>query len=145
MIILDANVLLYAYDSSSAKHSEARAWVEQVFSGEPAIGIPWQTISAFLRVITNNNLPGDRFSIEQAAEIIDQWLEQPNVRFLAPSGEHWTYFRRMLLEGQARGTLVTDAQLAALTLEYGGQLHTTDRDFARFPDLRWQNPLIRKG
>lgn len=141
MIVLDANILLYAYDSASAKHAKARAWVEEVFSQAAPVGLPWQTIAAFLRIMTNTRLPGERFSLEEAARIVDRWLEQPNVRLLAPGDDHWPQLRRMMVEGQAPGALVSDAQLAALTVEYGGTLHTTDRDFARFPGLRWENPL----
>ena len=141
MIILDANILLYAYDSASILHSKARSWVEDVFSGTTPIGLPWQTINAFLRIMTNSRLPGERFSIGEAARIADLWLEQPNVRPLALSEDHWPLFRQMIIEGQASGPLVTDAHLAALAIEYGGVLYTTDRDFARFPGLRWKNPL----
>lgn len=141
MIILDANILLYAYDSDSALHLRARSWVEQVFSeGEP-IGLPWQTVAAFLRVVTNPKLRGERFTVEAAAAIVDQWLEQPRVRLLAPGDRHWSLLKPALVDGQVRGPLITDAQLAALTMEYGGVLHTTDRDFTRFPGLRWINPL----
>lgn len=143
MIILDANILLYAYDSGSLLHREARAWVESVFSSGDAIGLPWQTVGAFLHVATNPNLRGDRFTVEEAAAVVDQWLAQPNVRLLAPGDRHWSILRPALVDGQARGPLVTDAQLAALTLEYGGVLHTTDRDFARFPQVRSGNPLQR--
>ena len=142
MIVLDANLLLYAYDSNSERHSQARVWVERLFSGDELVGVPWQTVSAFLRVVTNPNLTGQRLTPDEAAQIVDQWWQQPNVRFLGPGEQHWALLRRMLLEGQARGPLVTDAQLAALTMEYGGVLHSTDRDFARFPGLRWKNPLI---
>jgi hypothetical protein len=141
MIILDANVLLYAYDSASILHSKARAWVEDAFSGTTPIGLPWQTINAFLRITTNSRLPRQRFSMAEAARIADLWLEQPNVRPLAPGEDHWPLFRQMIIEGQASGPLVADAQLAALAIEYGGTLCTTDRDFARFPGLRWKNPL----
>ena len=72
---------------------------------------------------------------------MDEWVSQPNVRMLGPGEQHWSFLRQMMLEGQARGPLVTDAQLAALTIEYGGVLHTTDRDFSRFPGLRWKNPI----
>lgn len=141
MIVVDANLLLYAYDSASSHHAKARAWVEAVFSGTALIGLPWQTIAAFLRIMTNPRLPGERFTIEEAAALVDRWLEQPNVRLLAPAEDHWPLFRQMMVEGQAPGPLVTDAQLAALAMEHGGVLHTTDRDFARFPGLRWTNPL----
>jgi toxin-antitoxin system PIN domain toxin len=141
VIVLDANVLLYAYDTSSEHHVKARAWIEQVFSNGIPIGLPWQTVAAFLRVVTNPRLPGKRFTPPEAAELVDQWLEQPNVRLLAPGDQHWVLLRQLMLDGQARGPLVTDAQLAALTMEYGGILQTTDRDFARFPGLRFANPL----
>ena len=141
MIILDANILLYAYDSSSTLHVRARSWIEHVFSeGEP-LGLPWQTVAAFLRVITNPKLRGDCFTVEEAVTIVDQWLAQPNVRLLAPGDRHWSILKPAMVDGQVRGPLITDAQLAALTMEYGGVLHTTDRDFARFPRLRWMNPL----
>lgn len=92
--------------------------------------------------MTNRRLPGSRFSIQQASEIVARWLEQPSVRLLIPGDQHWFILRNVLLEGQASGALVSDAVIAALTIEYGGVLHTTDRDFARFPGLRWRNPLI---
>ena len=72
---------------------------------------------------------------------MDQWVSQPNVLLLVPSDKHWPLLKQMMTEGQARGPLVTDAQLAALTIECGGVLHTTDLDFGRFPGLRWTNPL----
>ena len=141
MIVLDANILLYAYDSASSHHSNARAWVERVFFAAAPIGLPWQTVTAFLRIMTNPRLPGERFSTQEAVQVVDRWLEQPNVRLLAPGDDHWPLFRQMIVEGQASGPLITDAHVAALTIEYGGVLHTTDRDFARFPGLRWTNPL----
>jgi toxin-antitoxin system PIN domain toxin len=141
MIVLDANILLYAYDTTSAHHAVARAWIEQVLSSGTAVGIPWQTAAAFPRVVTNPRLPGERFTIEQAVRVVEHWLEQPNVKPLAPGENHWPLLRQMMVDGQTRGPLITDAQLAALTIECGGILHTTDRDFTRFPGLRWTNPF----
>jgi toxin-antitoxin system PIN domain toxin len=141
VIILDANLLLYAYDASSPQHARARVWLELVFSGGVPIGLPWQTVAAFLRIVTNSRLPGERLTAEAAARIVDRWLEQPGVRLLSQGDGHWPLLRQMMVEGQASGVLVSDAQLAALTIEHGGVLHTTDRDFARFPKLRWVNPL----
>lgn len=141
MIVVDANILLYAYDSVSPHHAKARAWVESALSGSDPVGLPWQTAVAFLRITTNPRLPGQRLTLEEAVSVVDQWFDQPNVRLLAPGDGHWPLFRQMTLEGQAHGPLTTDAHLAALTIEYGSVLQTTDRDFARFPGLRWTNPL----
>jgi uncharacterized protein len=141
VIVLDANLLIFAYDSGATQHSPARAWVEQTFSQPDLVGIPWQSILAFVRFMTNRRLPGSRFSIQQASEIVDRWLNQPNVRLLVAGDQHWFILRNVMIEGQASGPLVSDAEIAALTIEHGGVLHTADRDFARFPGLRWKNPL----
>jgi len=141
VIVCDANLLIYSYNSGSARHPEASAWLEELFSGIQVVGLPWQAVSAFLRVMTNRRLPGERFTLEQAAQIVDLWLANANVRVLMPGDHYWSIFRRMLIEGQASGALVSEAEVAALTIEFGGVLHTADRDFARFPGLRWKNPL----
>lgn len=143
MIVLDANILLYAYDAESAQHRPARAFLEEIFSAADPVGLPLQSISAFLRIMTQQNLRGSRFSLEEAVEIVEEWLSLPQVRLLVPGERHWPMFQRMLLEGHASGRLVTDAQIAAITIEYGGELQTNDRDFARFPGLRWRNPLVK--
>jgi uncharacterized protein len=141
VIVVDANLLIYSYDTDSSNHKRSRAWVEKIFSDVEQVGLPWQTVSAFLRVITNRRLPGSRLTVEQAAQIVEEWLGQPNVRMLAPGDEHWSVLKRTMVEGRAAGPLVSDAELVALTVEYGGVLYTADRDFARFPGLRWKNPL----
>ena len=141
MIVLDANLLLYAYDSESQQHAKARAWVEETFSSGTPVGLPWQTVTAFLRIVTNTRLSGKRFTPEEAIHIVDSWLAQPNVSLLPAGEQHWSLLRQTIEDGQVRGPLISDADLAALTMEYGGVLHTTDRDFARFPALRWTNPL----
>ena len=142
MIVPDANLLLYAYDAASPHHVKARAWVEAVFSGEVPVRLPWQTVGAFLRIVTNPALRGERFAPQEAVAIVDSWLAQPNVRMLGPGEGHWPVLRQTIMEGQVRGPLITDAHLAALTIECGGTLYTTDRDFSRFPGLRWKNPLL---
>jgi uncharacterized protein len=142
VIVVDANLLLYAYDDKSLFHDRARSWMERIFSDAAPVGLPWQTIWAFLRIVTNPRLPGERFSMVEGIATVNRWLMQPNVRVLSPGDRHWAIFQQMLVEGQVRGTMTTDAQLAALTIEYGGVLHTADRDFSRFPGLRWANPLV---
>ena len=141
MIVLDANLLIYSYNSGSSHHAGARAWLENTLSSIEVVGLPWQAVSAFLRVMTNPKLPAERFDLEQAARIVDLWLAHPNVQVLTPGAGYWPLFRRMVIEGRAAGPRVSDAEIAALTMEYGGVLYTADRDFARFPGLRWKNPL----
>ena len=141
MIVLDANLLLYAYNSASPNHIRARHLIQALFSGTEPVGLPWQTISAFLRILTNPRIPGDRLTMDEAVAIVDEWASLPQAHLLGPEDRHWALFRRMLLEGAASGPLTTDAELAALTIEHGGILYTTDRDFARFPGLKWINPL----
>ena len=141
MIVIDANLLIYSYDRDSAHHKKSLAWLEEVLSGAEAVGLPWQSVSAFLRVITNRRLPKMRVSVEQAVQVVEEWLQQPNVRILVPGDQHWSVFRQMIVQGRASGALVSNAEIAALTTEYGGVLYTADRDFARFPGLRWKDPL----
>jgi len=141
VIVVDANLLIYAYDTASPRCKESRAWLEEVLSGAEPVGLPWQSVAAFLRVVTNPKLHGRQYSLNEAATIVEDWMAQSRVRILTPTDEHWLQFRKMIFDGNASGPLVSDAELAALTIEYGGVLHTTDRDFARFPGLRWVNPL----
>jgi toxin-antitoxin system PIN domain toxin len=141
VIVLDANLLIYSYNRDSSHHARARAWLENTLSSIEVVGLPWQVVSAFLRVMTNPKLPAERFDLEQAARIVDLWLAHPNVQVLTPGVAYWPLFRRMVIEGRAAGPRVSDAEIAALTMEYGGVLYSADRDFARFPGLRWKNPL----
>ena len=141
MIVIDVNLLLYAYTPNSLSHKKAVAWLETTLSQDESIGLPWQVISAFIRIVTNRKMPGFSRPVEEAITAVEEWLEQPNVRVLTPGDGHWPIFRRMIVEGQASGDLVSDAQIAAMTIEYGRVLYSADRDFSRFPGLRWVNPL----
>jgi toxin-antitoxin system PIN domain toxin len=141
VIVLDANLLLYAYDDTSGQHLAARSWLRGVFAGQELIGLPWQVVWAFLRLSTNGRIFSNPLTMEQAVGVVQEWMDLKQVRLLTPGEHHWGVFQNVLIEGQVRGTLTTDAELAALTIEHGGVLYTTDRDFARFPGLRWANPL----
>ena len=143
MIVLDVNLLLYAHMRSSTFHHAARVWFEEALSSTIEVGIPLQSAMAFLRITTNQNIPLGKLDVASALEIVEGWLEQPNARLLYPGEGHWPVFRRMLIEGHAGGVLSSDAHLAAIAMEYGGTLYTTDSDFARFPGLRWKNPLAK--
>jgi hypothetical protein len=141
MTLIDANLLLYAHDSSSVHHKAARGWLEARFSKPEPIGLAWVVLLAFLRVATNRRLREDAPSVAEAVEIVSGWLKRPTVTLLNPGERHWEIFRRLLQEGQAPGPLVMDAHLAALAIEHGATLATTDKDFTRFPGLKFFNPL----
>ena len=141
MIAIDANLLLYASDNSSAYHQASRRWLENLLSGGDTVGIAWAVIMAFLRVGTNPRIRRDAFSLQEAITIAAGWLERPIVTLLNPGERHWEILREIMTKGQVRGPLVTDAHLAALAIEHGCTLATTDRDFARFPGLNFFNPL----
>ena len=145
MILADANLLLYAYDASSPWHRRARAWLEAALAEAPVFGLSWQTITAFLRISTSPRAYRHPFSPAEAAAIVAGWLEVEPVRILRPGERHWAIFSRFLTDGQARGPLVMDAHLAALAVEHGAVLHTTDLDFSRFPGLKRINPLADEG
>lgn len=143
MIVPDANLLLYAYDSRSDMQPRASGWLRQILSGPETVGLTWISIGAFLRISTNISLGQSRISMDHAMQIVDRWLARRVVRLIVPGNSHWRLLKEMLIAGQVQGPRVTDAQLAAVTLEYGGVLYTNDRDFARFPGLRWVNPLLK--
>lgn len=141
MTIVDVNLLLYAYNSSSEHHPRARTWLQEVLSRPQPVGLPLVVILAFLRIATNSRAFVKPYSIGEAMAIVASWLGQPQVRLLEPGDLHWTILTRLLEEAQVRGPLVMDAHLAALAIEHGATLCTTDRDFRRFPELRILNPL----
>lgn len=143
MIVIDVNLLLYAHMKSSSFYRSARRWFEEILSSDKDVGIPLQSAMAFIRITTNKTVPLGRLEMPAAVRIVDGWLAQPNVTLLYAGEEHWPVFRRLLLDGNAVGALGTDAHLAALAIARGGTLCTTDTDFARFPGLRWENPLVK--
>jgi hypothetical protein len=144
MIVLDANILLYASDPDAAHHKTAYEYLRQVLSGNELIGLPLHSISAFLRISTQRGVLRLPFSMKEAVGIVEDWLELPHVRLLLPGDDHWFILQKLLLESHVTGRSVTDAHIAALTIEYGGELQTYDRGFARFPGLRWKNPLTKR-
>ena len=142
MILVDANLLIYAHDSASAHHELARGWLETTFSGSEQIGLTWMVVLAFVRITTSPRPLEHPFSIAEAVELVAGWLERPTVALVHPGERHWEILRNLLVEGQAPGSLVMDAHLAALAVEHGATLATTDKDFTRFPGLRVFNPLV---
>lgn len=140
MILVDANVLLYAYQPRSEHHEPCRSWVEKAFSGEEPVCIAWVTLLAFIRISTNPRIFEAPLSAAEAIAIVSSWLARPAVSILEAGEQCWEILRALLVEAQISGPLVMDAFLAALALESGATLVTTDRDFSRFPKLRLSNP-----
>ena len=141
MKLIDLNLLLYAVNSDSAHHLKARAWLEDTLSGEEPVGLPWVVLLGFLRISTNPRILSRPLSALRAMEIIDGWLALPCVRTLAPLEDHWRLVRSLLTGSGTAGNLTTDAHLAAIAIENGCELCSTDTDFQRFSGLRWINPL----
>jgi toxin-antitoxin system PIN domain toxin len=141
MTLIDANLLLYAYDSSSEFHRSAADWLTATFSGPDLTGLAWITILAFLRISTHPRMRAHPFTAAEAVDIVQDWLDQPNVRVLSPTSRHWAILKDLIPKAQVRAALMTDAHLAALAIEHGAVLYTNDRDFTRFPGLKWINPL----
>lgn len=141
MILLDANVLIYAVDADAPQHAKARRWLERTLSGDVGVGLPWSVALAFLRITTRTGVLRRQLSAEQAIAFIDEWLEQPYVELVGPGAGHWPLLKKLLREVGAAGNLTSDAHLAALAIEGGWELASTDHDFRRFAGLRLVNPI----
>ena len=141
MILIDANLLLYAYLSQSEWHVAARAWIEEVFSSARPVRLAWVTILAFLRISTHSRLTGRPLEMREAVHTVNEWFSRPTVGILSPAERHWEILSVLLADAQVRGPLTTDAHLAALAIEHGATLCTCDRDFTRFRGLNLLNPL----
>jgi toxin-antitoxin system PIN domain toxin len=141
MILIDANLLVYAHDSRSPHHDAARSWLESVLGDIEPVRIPLVALLAFVRIVTNPSLFPAPLSPGAAIEIVEGWLSQPNVAIATPTERHWRLFTQAASGGQARGPMLMDAHIAALAVEHGATLMSADRGFARFPGLRFRNPI----
>jgi uncharacterized protein len=141
VILVDANLLLYAEDALSPQHETARTWWDAQLSGASPVCLSWGVLCAFIRISTNSRVYDRPLNLDQATSRVQSWLDQPCVRLVHTTERHWTVLQELLKEGQALGNLVTDAHLASLAVQHGCTLMSTDGDFARFPKLKWSNPL----
>lgn len=143
MILPDVNLLVYAHDETSRHHSKARQWWEDQLNGSRMIGLSWVAVLGFIRLLTNPRIFQNPFSPSEILAIIGTWLEQPHVKIIHPSEQHFKILTSLLERIGTAGNLTTDAHLAALAIERGLVLQTTDSDFTRFPGLKWNNPLLK--
>lgn len=141
MILVDANVLLYAKISDYPQHAPARAWLDRKLSEPARVGLPWVSLLSFLRISTNSRLFPQPLPIREAWAQVGSWLDRPQVWVPAPTERHREVLDELLRDSSIVAGLVMDAHLAALALEHGLTLCSTDGDFGRFRELRWQNPL----
>ena len=141
MILVDANILLYAEDALHPMNEKARNWWDKTLSGTDPVCLCWIVLAAFIRIGTNRRVFEGPLSIAQAVSRVQSWLDQPCTRIIRPTDRHWETFRKVLIDGQATANLVTDAHIVALAIEHGCRVASTDADFSRFPRLKWYNPL----
>ncbi len=142
MILVDANLLVYARVSSMPQHQRARAWLDQKLNEPAPVGLPWPSLLGFLRLVTNPRIFQRPETIESAWKQVESWLECDSSWIPLPTDRHREILGPLLGHVGGRANLVPDAHLAGLAIEHGLQLCSTDGDFARFPGLRWHNPLV---
>lgn len=140
-MLLDANILLYAVDARSPFHARAKEWMEEALNGPRRAGIPWSSITAFLRIATNPRAQDEPLQPAEAWDIAAAWLDAPAVWVPAPGRGHREILGALVRDLHLRGNLIADAVLAALCIEHGLQMISADTDFARFTQISWYNPV----
>jgi toxin-antitoxin system PIN domain toxin len=140
MILPDVNVLIYAFRPESPEHPRCRSWLQDVVDGDASYGISPLSLGALVRVTTNRRIWNMPTSLDDAFRFCDHLLGRPHCQIVEPGERHWDIFKRLCVETDTRGPRVTDAWYAALAIEWGCEWITLDRDYARFPGLRWSTP-----
>ena len=141
MILVDANLLVYASVAQFEQHDAARSWLDDRLNGVPGVGLPWPSLLAFVRLVTNGRIVQRPVSTNDAWMQVEAWLDGPTVWIPQPTDRHRAVLGNLLRGHSLRANLVPDAHLAALAIEHGLTLCSVDGDFARFTGLRWENPL----
>ena len=143
MIVVDVNLLICAVNQDSPDHRRAKTWLETVVSGTETVGLPWIVLLAFLRLTTRPGIFQKPLRVDAAFDLVDAWLQQNSVTVPEPAPRHLQTIRDLISPLGTGGNLASDAHLAALAIEHGAELCSTDNDFGRFNPLRWRNPLAR--
>jgi hypothetical protein len=141
MILLDANLLIYAVNADAPLHRKAKAWLESALSGHETVGFPWTVLLAFLRLTTRPGLFRRPLPAGTAFDLVASWLDQPPATIVHPGPRHLQLLRELLDPLGTGGNLTSDAHLAAMAIEHRAELYSSDTDFARFDGLKWRNPL----
>ncbi|HWF09796.1 MAG TPA: TA system VapC family ribonuclease toxin [Bryobacteraceae bacterium] len=141
MTLVDANILLYAYEAGGAEQDRASRWLERLGESGETIALPWVVLWTFIRVSTSPRVRDPPLPAKQAFSIVGEWIDDPSTVLLNPGPAHARILERLVVEYRVTGARMTGAILAALAIEHGAVLASADRDFARFTELRWVNPL----
>jgi toxin-antitoxin system PIN domain toxin len=141
LIIPDINLLVYAYNSDAPFHDKSKAWLEGCLSGRMSVGFPWVVMLGYVRIMSSNAVLTNPMEPVEAIEHVRSWLALPQTQIVIPGPRHLAILAEIMDESRASGRLTTDAHLAAIAIETQSELHSNDLDFARFPGLRWRNPL----
>ncbi len=142
-MLVDANILLFAVDAESPFHERARSWLTERLGEPRRVGLPWQSLAAFLRISTHPRAAEHPLTPNDAWSYVEEWLSADAVWIPQPTDRHGEVLGKLITTHQLRGNLVSDAQLAALAIEHGLTVCSADTDFARFREVRWENPLSR--
>ncbi|MDA2939115.1 type II toxin-antitoxin system VapC family toxin [Acidobacteria bacterium AH-259-A15] len=142
MILVDANLLIYAIDSDAPDHKIARRWLEKTLSSAARVGLPWIVLLAFIRITTRQEIVRKPLSADDALSYVEEWLQQPYVSTVSPGPNHWPILRNLISRTGTAGNLTSDAHIAALAIEYGYTIYSADYDFNRFPGVSHLNPLV---
>ena len=144
MILVDVNIPIHAINRDSPHHEQLRKWWDRRLSGSDPVGLAWVVCFGFVRIMTNPRVVMPPLPVQDALEYVSSWLDQPCTRLVQPRDGHWDLAASLLRAAGTAANLTTDAHLAALAIQNGCELCTTDNDFARFPGLRWRNLLLER-
>jgi toxin-antitoxin system PIN domain toxin len=144
VILVDANLLIYAINADAPRHAAARDWLEVTLSGATEVGLAWVAVLAFLRITTRSGILDRPLAPADALAVVDGWFRQPFVKPICPGPNHWPLLCQLLTATGTAGNLTTDTHLAALALEHGCTIYSADYDFRRFPGVVHIDPLAQK-
>jgi toxin-antitoxin system PIN domain toxin len=142
MVLPDINLLIYAHHTRATHHQKAFEWWNRCLQGHEGVALAWVVILGFVRIATQPKIFSNPMTVEDAVGRVEEWLTLPHIHLVQPAQSHFVTWSSLLKHIGTAGNLATDAHLAALAIERGLILQTTDADFARFPGLKWKNPLL---
>ena len=144
MIVPDTNLLVHAYNTDAPQHSAARQWWDGLVNGVEKVGVPWIVATGFIRILSNRRIVPSPLIPAESVNLVEDWFNHGHIAPIDPGPAHIDLFRRFLDVPGSGPNLVPDAHIAAIAMEYDAEVHSADRDFGRFPGVRWRNPLAQE-